>query len=831
MKRKIALVLAAAMTVSMLPMNAFAASTNSISATNVSVKTDVTDSKLDVAEVLSNGNPIALEVTPRNEVASGASIIINIENGKFDAGLIKKEAYAWKSVDGKDWDFMAEAINSSAKETKLINHVGGKNSRQLPYKINYLNANSIEVELYEIADGYVGQNNSTVTKGTPLYKIALPVDVKDSNEGDVKIEVEQNGSSVSEGTYTIANVTANDGSTTASVVSSDITVTSDDNYILPNITIREDVTGTFEVGKEITLKTNGKYTFTNPGRVYGLVQYTFDEKTTGLEVDENGRAYIVPKLNNNSRTLTFALPAGMDKYTRSSITIEGVRVETDNEESYGDINITVDGEKGITRQTLKVGERADYGFYLTALEEATTIYAGRSFLQDGDLDEEDFATAEFEFGETTPGTWLTGRKLEFSVPEGVKIIGYDITKSKYINDTSFLNDAVIVDDGTTLRFSAAGNSLNESESSYFNVKLYLSAAATFSGDVNVAVSGAGLDKDQITDLTVAKVITPVTVETSSTAANLGYKAVSTADIKITENAYGALIEGEQVKITLDSTYSSDIAFTGDDVRCEVEGELEVKNFRVSNGALTFTVDSESYDNPSTITIQNVEVGTTRSIPYGSYGIIVGGGALVNNDTENVDSYNTVRKATISDVLALYNADYDSNYRDFDMFEEEGFEFKDYLSIKTATNTLDGKVEVTIGSKTINMDGSEVDMDTAAYIQTASNSTMVPLRFVSLAIGVDQDSAAAGNADNSSNIAWDATTKTATIFFSAGSAQKIVQFQADSPIMKVDGTAITMEYGVKAEIVDGRMFVPFRALGQALGVPVSWDAETRTAIYN
>ena len=50
-------------------------------------------------------------------------------------------------------------------------------------------------------------------------------------------------------------------------------------------------------------------------------------------------------------------------------------------------------------------------------------------------------------------------------------------------------------------------------------------------------------------------------------------------------------------------------------------------------------------------------------------------------------------------------------------------------------------------------------------------------------------------------------------------------------MVVDGTPIPMEYGVVAEITDSRMFVPFRALGQALGVPVDWDAETRTAIYN
>ena len=60
---------------------------------------------------------------------------------------------------------------------------------------------------------------------------------------------------------------------------------------------------------------------------------------------------------------------------------------------------------------------------------------------------------------------------------------------------------------------------------------------------------------------------------------------------------------------------------------------------------------------------------------------------------------------------------------------EDYEFKDYLTIVTDTTTLDGVVEVTIGEKSIKMNGEKVDMDVAAYIQTASNSTMVPLRFL------------------------------------------------------------------------------------------------------
>lgn len=49
-------------------------------------------------------------------------------------------------------------------------------------------------------------------------------------------------------------------------------------------------------------------------------------------------------------------------------------------------------------------------------------------------------------------------------------------------------------------------------------------------------------------------------------------------------------------------------------------------------------------------------------------------------------------------------------------------------------------------------------------------------------------------------------------------------------MVINGMPTTMEYGVSAEIKDGRMYIPFRALGSALGVDVSWIADTKTAVY-
>lgn len=135
-----------------------------------------------------------------------------------------------------------------------------------------------------------------------------------------------------------------------------------------------------------------------------------------------------------------------------------------------------------------------------------------------------------------------------------------------------------------------------------------------------------------------------------------------------------------------------------------------------------------------------------------------------------------------------------------------------------------KIMVTIGEKAVVVGDKTYSIDVAPYIQTSSNSTLVPLRFVALAIG--GENADTSSADGSKNISWDAVNKTATITVN----NHTIQFKADSNIMIVDGVSKVMDNGVKAEISSGRMFIPFRALGEALGVSVDWDANSKTAIY-
>jgi hypothetical protein len=844
MKRKIALVLAAVMTTAMLPMNAMAGSTNTVSK-SVSVKTD--------EALISSGKPVELQIQPRNEIETGDSIIISVENGKFDRSFVED---AYVTINGETvanpfiyrsnkTSTTYDAIASTGLSTydALVRYVGNENSRQLPYGFRYVNENELEVKLFPIEDAKVNQNNSDVTQGTPIYSIALPISTEDSTEDeDIKITIDDNGTSVTGGsTYVVGKVVDDSGSTTASVVSSDITVSSADTIYLPDITIKEDVADTFGTGK-ITIRTNGSYEFDTTVTAY---------VTAGVNASFTS---ITGTYSSNAKEFTFNIGDGtgeiplssFDDSKLSSIVITGLAVTTDNDSTYGDINVTVSGASNtnVTRQTIKVAERRDYGFNLVALEEVPTMYSGRTFLKDAktgadnDYDQDDFTTAEFRFSETTPDTWLTSRKLELTVPDGVKIVGADITKTKYVTKPdSIRNNLAIANDGQTLRINAIGNGvLNDNESSEIEFELYLVADPTFTGDVTVSASGAGLDADTLSPITVAKFVSPITIESAVTKTNIGYQAVKTADIKIVENAVAALAEDEDVEISIDSLYGeNELGFADNNASIEVSGELEVKNFKVSNGAIKFTVDSESYNNPATVTISDIEVGTTRSIPYGSYDLLVAGDAVVNNYLDDIDvnyPINNINGSLDPETLNEPDSTVSSYYPNygFDKFDDnEGFEFKGYFTVATETGTLDKKVEVTIGASTIKVDGEDVAMDAAAYIQTSSNSTMVPLRFVSVALGVDSDNVT--SADESSKIMWDNTNKTATIAYAAGNGQKLVQFTAGSPVMKIDGTEITMENGVVAEIVDGRMYVPFRALGQALGVPVSWDADTRTAIYN
>ncbi len=138
-----------------------------------------------------------------------------------------------------------------------------------------------------------------------------------------------------------------------------------------------------------------------------------------------------------------------------------------------------------------------------------------------------------------------------------------------------------------------------------------------------------------------------------------------------------------------------------------------------------------------------------------------------------------------------------------------------ISVSADSNKV---VKVKIGSQTANVDGKNVKIEVAPYIQKNTNSTMIPLRFVSNALGIDDD-----------DIKFDAKTKAITI----EKDDDIVKFFINDSKYILNN--VTKNNGnnklPKVEIKDGRTFVPFRTLAEAFDLKIKWDVNTKTAIMS
>ncbi len=101
-----------------------------------------------------------------------------------------------------------------------------------------------------------------------------------------------------------------------------------------------------------------------------------------------------------------------------------------------------------------------------------------------------------------------------------------------------------------------------------------------------------------------------------------------------------------------------------------------------------------------------------------------------------------------------------------------------------------------------------------YIQKHSSSALISVRSLQSGLGSDAE------------ITWLPKTKTAVVKYGAHTAK----ITANSSYLIADGKNVRFKNGAYAEIKDGRIYLPFRALGEALGFKVSWDSEKRAAVY-
>lgn len=538
--------------------------------------------------------------------------------------------------------------------------------------------------------------------------------------------------------------------------------------------------------------------------------------------------------------------------------ITGLGLTADETAKYGDVLIEVRDDRnypaGVTDETnVKVAERKEWDIILRTVSDIPTLVNGRyNKVNPLDSTRNDHQTARVRFEEASVNAWWADRQTVFLLPEWAKFRMVDFVDGDELQDAY---DKILFDNLYTSNLSTApsrdnnvgngiyindgekhgavtinGNQMtldnlrvNADERAWFEMDMWISIESGRTGDVQLSVSGSAIPTQSnggaVAPITIAKAVNPVNVTAKITDVKIGYQYQPTYDIIVTETAAGMLEKDKAVYVSISDLMSTDMQFSPDTRVAVTGGNLKLRNISntaIANtsviegttvlagtgGTISFNVDMAS-SQASTITVSNVSVKIDRTVPETNkypYKAIAWGPAVAPN---------YIYYEYVKDVRDKHNV--------------PGI-MADYIKVVSSANDkasiLSQEVRVTIGETFFTVNGVSYDMDAAAYISTASNSTMVPVRFISNAFGISND-----------QVIWDNGKKTVTIV----SPVQIVQFTAGSSTMLLDGSAVTMyspdNLEVMAEIVGDRCYVPFRAMGQAFGIPVEWDDATQSAIYN
>ena len=140
------------------------------------------------------------------------------------------------------------------------------------------------------------------------------------------------------------------------------------------------------------------------------------------------------------------------------------------------------------------------------------------------------------------------------------------------------------------------------------------------------------------------------------------------------------------------------------------------------------------------------------------------------------------------------------------------------SVSVFANTTERVVKISTGNQIANVNGENITLSVAPYVQQPSNSMMIPLRFVSVALGIPEE-----------NIQYNPTNKEITINYNGAT----VKFIANTNKLILNGESFDMyinnTHPVYTEIKNGNTFIPLRALESAFGIKIDWESSTKTAI--
>jgi copper amine oxidase-like protein len=765
MKRKLSLLLVLAMILTLVPMSAFASSTN-----DVDKVPKVNDEKAFV--YVNDGEHNDAPVLRIEENTDG-----DIKDGnKFRLTL---------SGAGAEWNYVKDNKENATVINTVYNCITKESNPQAGAwaEVKYISTTKIDVTVKDPSDVLGGDKTKTT-------RIDFPMDVTIDGKGEAKVIINPLDTSISGTTVTYA--VASDGGTVITVDDPE-KIRRGDAEEAAELVFDETAINSVEGEQHFELELPEGFEWDKDATEVDTEAFGHAVKYKEWKEDKNGdpdKEVLVVKFDADKGT------------SRRTFTVRPI-IDVTRDAKYGKVEVDVKERKGDVDDQKNVLIAEYYGYTVElSVDEVEEFYAGRV--------DEDYVTGEIKLEEKVANSIIRDRVIEFELPQGVQIQdGEEIGEidSDYTNFEFTYHYEGDVDEDTS-KFEAEIKSKDKDgnvtdfdgkEGAAITFELPLTVEADFTGDIELKVKGAGIEEQSVV---IAKALAPLEVEIEVADVKVGLQNQAAPDIIIKEAAAGTLQEDEYLTLAFDNNYEMNFE---DAVIEVVSGDVKIDQDKSGVGetdsedkSIDIYIDRDS-EEASVIKVSGIKLNLDRSVPEGPFEIDVTGRAIVQN-------------GGIGDTAATKTKEaVDTDYNDEDFTDTfVSVEFANVITKVSQDFHATSKFVVGDAKYTVLTNGEEIEktMDVAPFVN-ADGRTLLPVRYMANAVGLSSD-----------QIVWNPETRTVTLF-----GDKVVQVTIDSNVLIVSGTPITMD--TAAVIKDGRTFLPVRFIAQALGFDVDWEAATKT----
>ncbi len=798
MKKFLSMVMAAAMVVSLVPATAFAASGDVKATAKVVGSKNYTQDEIESSKV--------------NKKVSGPEAQLTFTTADYASTSDTAVKYTL-SLDNADFYKSGSAIADKGKLSitlkgdKTVTKQAGESDKDVEFTDVYDNGNKVKIASVKFTDNDEVEVviDGKMDRGSVLAFDLTSVMDKTTKGKQAKVTIESDDITISNGSdLTYASV---EGKGIKASVKETVDVAPEEMVELKELKIEP------AVGDNIgaIIKTDGKL------KLKLSNGFEFAGKKTDLKFSVGNPT--IDSFEDDEIVLNIGdVVRGADV-----LKITGLKVEATSAKAgaVATLKVYADGNDTVSVEVAKV---VDSAVVMSVDKDADVpvIYSGVNVKNVGITSSSDHEALEVTVKETFPGAWDDAKDFTFKLPQGVYIASVQSPSAdnmQVADVQKWFEGAYDKGDYEALTFKRrtwTETDPSKKDKAELKFTLVLVADPNFEGDVALTLTGDALKEQKVT---VAKFVKPFTVEAKQNDMQIDYRNTKVpTDVVIKEAEAGLWDKNTTFALSLDKIDFDDDA----KVTVDSKSGLKVKDVKTTKGAVTFKVDSKSDDKPAEVTISGLTLFMQRNLPAGAYDLDVFSPVMLGVDNGNRESV-ADQKGTIKDTGFLSQdilgtsttkrvvADINDDF--YSVKAKAGF-----VNIITAgredTDSFTTKVVVPVGEKYLVSGENKVEIDVPAYIN-AGGYTMLPLRAVSVALGI-----------NSNNVLWDQSTRTATIMYGS----KIISMTSGQKVVYVNAAPIPAATSV--EIKDGRMFLGLRDLGNALGVTdITWDQATKTATLN